>query len=252
MPGNMIRNYFTKKIMELSIFNCETLIVNSVFAKKEISNILKINLDKVKVIYLGINDKYLSGKLSDSYLKNIDYNSKYILAVLSCVKYHNIINLLKAFKFLLNESDIKIKLVLVSQVLDKNYFKKIKDYIKINFQNNEIILINNLKGKYLLNLYKNAELYLFSSYCESFGFTSLEAMSQKCPVLISKNSALPEINSNACEYFNPDDEIEIKNKMYEILKNQTFKIELANRGYNHVQKFTWKDNLKNTISELLK
>ena len=116
--------------MELSIYNCETLIVDSVFAKHEISNILKFNTDKIKVIYLGINDKYLSENLSDNYLENFDYNTKYILSVLSCVKYHNIIKLLKAFKILLNESNIEIKLVLVSQVLDKDYFKEIKKYIK--------------------------------------------------------------------------------------------------------------------------
>ena len=38
MPGNIVRNFFTKKIMEISIKNCETLIVNSYFAKNEISN----------------------------------------------------------------------------------------------------------------------------------------------------------------------------------------------------------------------
>lgn len=252
MPGNIIRNYFTKKIMELSIYDCETLIVDSVFAKNEISNILKINANKIKVIYLGISNKYLSENFSDNYLENFEYNTRYILSVLSCVKYHNIINLLKAFKILLDENDLKIKLVLVSQVLDKNYYREIKSYIEKNFQNNQIIIINNLNGNYLLNLYKNAELYIFSSYCEGFGLTSLEAMSQKCPVLISENSALPEINSNACEYFNPDDETDIKNKIFNILENETYKIELKNKGSTHVKKFTWKNNLKNTISELLK
>ena len=31
MPGNIFRNFFTKKLMELSIRNCETLIVDSYF-----------------------------------------------------------------------------------------------------------------------------------------------------------------------------------------------------------------------------
>ena len=54
------------------------------------------------------------------------------------------------------------------QILDKSYFKEIKNYIRLNFKNNEIILLENIKNEYLLNLYKNAQLYLFSSYCEVF------------------------------------------------------------------------------------
>ena len=63
------------------------------------------------------------------------------------------------------------------------------------------------------------------------GLTSLEAMSQGCPVLISGNSALTEINSNACVYFNPDNENEIKDKIYKILNDNDFKNELINKGY---------------------
>ena len=46
-------------------------------------------------------------------------------------------------------------------------------------------------------------VYIFSSYCEVFGLTSLEAMKNKTPVLISKCSAIPEINGKAALYFNP-------------------------------------------------
>ena len=83
--------------MEISIYNCQTLIVNSFFAKNEISKILKINKDKIATIYLGINDKYLLQKEKNNFIKNFDYKQKYILSVLSCVRYHNIIKLLKSF-----------------------------------------------------------------------------------------------------------------------------------------------------------
>ena len=52
------------------------------------------------------------------------------------------------------------------------------------------MILHNIGCKYLVNLYRYASLYLFTSYSEVFGLTSLEAMSQKCPVLISNKSAL--------------------------------------------------------------
>ena len=248
MPGNFMRNFFTKKIMEYSIYNCQTLITDSFFAKNEISKILKINKDKIATIYLGINDSYLLQNEENNFVKNFDYKQKYILSVLSCVRYHNIIKLLKGFKIYLDENNEKIKFVLVLQVLDKNYFKEINNYIQSNFKNNEIILFDSIESKYLFGLYKNAELYLFSSYCEVFGLTSLEAMSQGCPVLISNNSSLPEINADACIYFNPDNENEIKEKINKILNDQNLKNDLIKKGIGHVKNFTWKKNLIDTLS----
>ena len=116
MTGNIIRNFLTKKLMEFSIFVCDTLIVDSYFAKDEIANILKIKKDKIKVIYLGIDKKFLSSECSKNFAKTFNYSEKYIISVLSCVRYHNILNLLKAFKILINEIDFNIKLVLTLQI----------------------------------------------------------------------------------------------------------------------------------------
>ena len=90
------------------------------------------------------------------------------------------------------------------QVLDKEYFSLIQELIKNNDLSNEVIIFKNLDHNFLQNLYKNSKLYIFSSYSEVFGLTTLEAMSNKCNVLISNHSSLPEINSDAADYFDPD------------------------------------------------
>ena len=248
MPGNFLRNIITKKMMELSIFAAEILIVNSYFAKEEISSLLNIPKNKIKVIYLGVDKKYLSNECSKNYLNNYDYNQKYILSVLSCVKYHNILNLLKAFNLLIKETKLEINFVLVLQILDKNYYKILKSYIQKNFKENKVIIKSNVESKYLPNLYKYSQLYVFTSYCEVFGLTSLEAMSQGCPILISRTSVLPEINSDAADYFNPDDILEIKNKFKKILIDDDFKNNLILNGSKHHKKFNWSKNVLETIN----
>ena len=141
MPGNIIRNLLTRKLMEFSISACETLIVDSYFAKEEIANILKIKKDKIKVIYLGIDKKYLSSECSKDFVERFNYSEKYIISVLSCVRYHNILNLLKAFKILINEIDFNIKLVLILQILDKKYYEVLNNYIVSNFEKVSKIII---------------------------------------------------------------------------------------------------------------
>ena len=235
--------------MEISIIACDTLIVDSKFAKEEIIKLLKIKKDKVLVVYLGIDKKYINKNKNNNYLNDFDYKN-YIISVMSCVKYHNVIDLLKAFKLLKSDQDLDLKFVFVMQVLDLKYFKEIKKFIKKNFSQNEIILLDNLDGKYLANLYQRAQFYIFSSYCEVFGLTSLEAMSQGCPVMISQNSALPEINDNAAIYFNPDDFLEIKEVMKKVLMQPNFKKELIEKGNIRYKQFNWDSTVKETLKIL--
>lgn len=249
MPGNKFRNFFTKFLMEVSIIACDTLIVDSKFAKEEIVKLLKIKRDKVLIVYLGIDKKYINKNKNNNYLNDFDYKN-YIISVMSCVKYHNVINLLKAFKLLKSDQDSNLKLVFVMQILDLKYFNEIKIFIKKNFNQDEIVFLDNLDGKYLANLYQNAQFYIFSSYCEVFGLTSLEAMSQGCPVMISKNSALPEINDNAATYFNPDDSLEIKETMNKILIHPNFKNELIEKGNIRYKQFSWKSTVRETLNIL--
>ena len=249
MPGNFFRNIFTKFIMEKSIFACDTLIVDSEFAKNELTNLLKINENKVFAIHLGIDKIYLNLDNNEDYLNNFEYNN-YIISVLSCVKYHNIIKLLKAFKLLKQEKNIDFKFVFVLQILDKKYFSIINDFILNNFEKHEIIFLHNLDNKYLVNLYRKATFYIFSSYCEVFGLTSLEAMSQGCPVLISNKSALPEINGEAAEYFDPDNENQIKESMHKILSDVNFRNDIITKGRIHSKKFRWEKTVQETIKIL--
>lgn len=245
MPGNLLRNFFTKKLMEMSIYSCDLLIVNSNFAKKEIVKALQLYKKKIKIIYLGVSKIFILKKYEKKKIKNFNYNQKYILSVISCVRYHNIINLLKAFKLLIKDYDIK--LVLVLQILDKNYFLDIKKFILNNYLEEKIIIFSNLSIDQLPRLYKNAKIYAFTSYCEVFGFTSLEAMSKQIPVVISNKSALFEINRNAAIYFNPDKISEIKNSLKKALLSKKLRKQLIRDGNLQFKKFSSEENIKKTI-----
>ena len=246
MPGNIIRNFITKKFMEMSIYSCDLLIVNSNFAKKEIIKALGLYKKNIKVVYLGVNKNFILKKNKKKTIKNFNYNQKYILSILSCVKYHNVINLLRGFKLLSN--DFNIKLVLVLQVLDKGYFLDIKKFIRDNFLERKIIILSNLFQNQLPKLYKNAEVYVFTSYCEVFGLTSLEAMSQSTPVVISNTSALPEINKKAAQYFNPDDIKDIKNKLKKVILDKKLRVKLVNNGIELLKKYNVSKCVKKTFN----
>ena len=114
----------------------------------------------------------------------------------------------------------------------------------MNFDKNEIRILSNIENYYLVNLYKYSKLYIFTSYNEVFGFTSLEAMSQETPVLVSKNSALTEVNADAVEYFDPDNVLQIKEKIKQLVFDETIKKKLIYKGKIHFKKFNWDNHIK--------
>ncbi|MDC3053896.1 glycosyltransferase [Candidatus Pelagibacter sp.] len=246
MPGSILKKFFTKFLMELSIKLCDKLIVNSDFAMNEITQKLNLKKKNTKRIYLGL-DKNLFNKSIGPYLNNFDYNQEYILSVISCVKYHNIINLIIAFKNLKNKNKINHKFVIVMQIIDKEYYSQIKSLVENCNLKNDILIFENIDNIYLKRLYKFSKLYLFSSYCEVFGLTSLEAMSQKCNVLISNTSSLPEINSNAADYFDPDNINEIENKILLNLFDKTHRDRIIQNSLNRLNFFSWENTVKETL-----
>ena len=57
--------------------------------------------------------------------------------------------------------------------------------------------------------------FIFPSLYEGFGIPPLEAMANKCPVISSNTSSMPEVIGDAAEYFNPNS---IENLIYAIEK----------------------------------
>tara|TARA_Y100000741_G_scaffold365216_1_gene360753 strand:- start:463 stop:1593 length:1131 start_codon:yes stop_codon:yes gene_type:complete len=246
LPGSFIKKLLIKKIMELSIFNADKIIVPSYYAKQKIIEKLNIHKDKISIVNLGAD--HIFGKFNNNPLiKDFNYEKKYFLSILSCVKYHNILNLLAAFKKFKDELKSDIKFVIVLSILDKDYYKKIDLFIKENFEKNEVKILENLENKYMRNLYKKSSLYIFTSYSEVFGFTTLEALSFNIPILVSDTSALKEINGNMAEYFDPDDINDIKTKMINInLKVKNSK-NLNFERNQLLKKYLWEENASKTF-----
>ena len=245
MPGNIFRRIITKYLMELSIKYCDKLIVNSNFAKYEISSLLDLKENKINKVYLGVENPVSFE--NQAIIKKFDYKQNYVLSVLSCAKYHNIKNLLLAYRDLLKNESIKHKYVLVMQILDKKYYNALIKFISNNKLSKNIIIYNNLSSIYLPKLYKNSDLYIFSSYSEVFGLTSLEAMAYECNVLISNTSSLPEINKDAADYFDPDNIENIKQKIKINLEDKSHINKLKKNAKKRIEIFSW----KNTVNETL-
>jgi len=127
----------------------------------------------------------------------------YILFVSTIEPRKNVSLLLKAFRQLLDDYHVDVKLVMAGEKgwLYKDVFKAARQSPFAS----EIIFtgfVNNNDKPYLYSL---ASLFVYPSFYEGFGFPPLEAMACKTPLITSKFSSLPETVGKAAIIIDPYD-----------------------------------------------
>ena len=76
---------------------------------------------------------------------------------------------------------------------------------------------------------------------EGFGVPPLEAMYFGCPVICSNSSSLPEVVGDAAITFDPENEIELKDKMELLINSKNLRKNLINNGKKRIEKFSWRN-----------
>jgi glycosyltransferase involved in cell wall biosynthesis len=91
----------------------------------------------------------------------------------------------------------------------------------------------------LVALYRAADVFVFPSLYEGFGFPPLEAMANGTPVVTSKISSLPEVVGDAALTVDPYNVDEIADAMKRILTDPVLRKELVASGRKRSDLFSW-------------
>jgi len=86
--------------------------------------------------------------------------------------------------------------------------------------------------------YKMADVYVMPSVSEPFGITTLEAMNNKAPTIVSKQSGVSEVikHSLKVDFW---DVSEMSNKILALLRYSTLHETLKENAYFEAKKFNW-------------
>jgi len=95
-----------------------------------------------------------------------------------------------------------------------------------------------LRGKDVKSAYQMADLYIMPSVSEPFGITPLESMYLGTPALISNQSGVSEVVTNALktDFWDTD---EMANKIVAVLKHSALASTLKKNGNDEVRRITW-------------
>lgn len=252
---SFLKRFYSSLLINSAIKLSDKIITVSNFSKKEILTYTNCNENKIKRIYIGVDDILCNKKTDMARLEAIKekYSLKdnFILYVGNVKPHKNLKTLLKALKLLIN-SGFERQLTIVGKkegfiTGDREIYNFIKNDKTLE---KHVVFTGFISEEELSIIYNLCGVLAFPSYYEGFGLPPVEAMKCGRPAVVSNAASMPEICGDAVLYFNPDDHIDLAQKLKLILTNSELTTELIQKGKQRAEAFSWK-LYKNEFLELI-
>jgi len=171
---------------------------------------------------------------------------RYILFVSTIEPRKNLRVLLDAFERLKKRGAYDGELVVVGRMGWKS------DDLIPRLRSRDVLHLDYLPPNELASVYRKAEMFVFPSIYEGFGFPLLEAMASGVPSIAARSSSLPEVGADAALYFDPSNARELEGAIEQLLKDRGLCEELIARGKRRVAEFRWDVTAEQTLTVMRK
>jgi glycosyltransferase involved in cell wall biosynthesis len=243
--GKVIYSEITARI---AAARADRMITVSENTKHEMMHYLKVPEEKIRVIYSavdGIFQPVSSAEVLQETRQRFGLPDRMILYVGSLNPRKNLVTLVRAYAELKRTTGLPHKLVLVGPNEWKSdpVFQTIRD---LGLES-EIYLPGLIRGLELVQLYNLADLFVFPSLHEGFGFPPLEALACGTPVVCSNSASLPEIVGEAAIMVEPTDVKGLAQAMERVLTDPDLAQQLRGRGLERARLFSWERTTRETL-----
>jgi glycosyltransferase involved in cell wall biosynthesis len=226
----------------------DKIIAISRHTKEDMVKYFNVPEDRLVVVHLAHREEFRPIDDTSVLQKvRIKYNLKkdYILMVGSIEPRKNHQLLIRAYNALPGLIRKKFDLILGggSGWLNTDIFELVKN-LRIQDQ---VRFLGYIPDADLPAIINAATVFAYPSFYEGFGLPVLEAMACGTPVITSNVSSLPEIVENAGIMIDPSSMDELRERLIEVLKNDSLRENLRRKGLEQAKKFSWRDTAKRTL-----
>lgn len=177
-------------------------------------------------------------------------DTPYFLYIGRIEKKKNVDGLIRAFTIAKEKYKLPHKLILAGSIGFGFSSKKLS---AISYKlKNQIEFLGYISEEAKWELLRNAEAFVFPSWCEGFGLPILEAQQAGVPVITSNISAMPEVAGPGGLFIDPSSPESIAEAMHRISEDRKLRENLIAAGYKNAQRFSWEKCAQETLNILIK
>jgi len=226
----------------------DAIITISESSKRDIVRLFPVDPAKIHVTPLSVDESFKQNHSPDEVRRvrtKYSLPDKYILFVGTIEPRKNVAGLATAYSLLPHDLQNEYKLVIAGS---RGWYADtiMAEIDKLNISRH-IRMLGFVDDKDLPVLLASANLFVFPSLYEGFGYPPLEAMASGVPVVTSITSSLPEVVGNAGVMVDPFDFRKISDEMTRILKDPNVASDYSRRGLERAKCFNWKATAEATL-----
>ncbi|NQU99623.1 MAG: glycosyltransferase family 4 protein [Parcubacteria group bacterium] len=251
-PNWFPKQYFSTKVsVPQSLKKAKKIIAVSEYTKKDLTDILKIPENKIEVVLNGVEKREDINKKDpkdkDKIKEKFDIKQDFILFIGTLQPRKNIEGLISAFDKLRGNKIFENYQLVIAGKKGWNY-KDIFEKVRSRALTKKVLFTNYISKEDKTRLLNAASCFCFPSFYEGFGLSILEAMQQGTPVITSNITSTKEIGGEAAIFIDPYKPSSIGHALKKVLGDENLRKSLIQRGYSHVEKFSWKKCARETLN----
>ena len=102
-----------------------------------------------------------------------------------------------------------------------------------------LMVAENVPQDHMPDLYRAATIFVFPSFCESFGFPLVEAMASGLPAVAADTALNREICGNAAVFFPVGDWATLRQQLKHLIRDTALQKDLEERSLKRSMDFSW-------------
>jgi glycosyltransferase involved in cell wall biosynthesis len=212
------------------------VIATSSNTKKDVIELLGVAADRIHVVYPGLNFdfRYQPEARVAARSKWGLGNDRLVLHVGATTFYKNIETVLKVVA-LLRRRGLAVNLVRAGQRLSADHLALARR-LGVDHAVHDL---GPMIDSDLRDLYNAADVLLFPSLYEGFGWPPIEAMASGLPVVASRCGSLDEVLGDAALTADPQDVDALAEAVERVFDDERLAGDLRERGFNNARRFQW-------------
>ena len=245
------KQYFSTKVsVPQSLRKAREIIAVSEYTKQDLIDILKISKEKISVILNGVEKREdidkKDSKDREKIKEKFSIKKDFILFIGTLQPRKNIAGLIAAFDKLRGNKIFENYQLVIAGKKGWDY-KDIFEKVRNKALTKKVLFTDYISQEDKIRLLNAASCFCFPSFYEGFGLSILEAMQQGTPVITSNTTSTKEIGGEATLLVDPYKSSSIAQALKKVLGDDNLRRSLIQKGYNHVEKFSWKKCAKETL-----
>lgn len=239
---------FYSKWMPLTYKKASRIITISESTKKDIVKNLGIQEEKIIVIPLAADKKFME-RTSQGDIDKVKtkYNlpEKYILHIGTLEPRKNLGFLIEVFSEVVKDKKTHDWSLVITGKKGWHYQELYQKVKKLGLEN-KVIFTGYFDEVDKPALYKGATIFVFPSLYEGFGLPPLEAMASGVPVVSSNASSMPEVVGDAGILISPQDKILWVKSIKKVLSEGKLRDKMRVKNKKQVANFSWEKTAERT------